>query len=359
MELSIAKPELIAALSAVIGCIDARAVMPQLACVRIAAGESAVFETTNLIESSRCKSAALVMDEGSALLPAKMLQSIAKSLPDTAVAIRSEKGHATIGAGGAVFDIPALDPKEFPCFPEVSRELTVTIDAEDFSKAVKRVTPFVMRGEKSGNSCLRGVHVYVSGGSLRFDATDSYKMCRCCVMRGLDVEFDAVVPVSMIGSASSSDEGDVTIGIGGNQVSVSSGSVTFVSRTIEGSYPKIDAFFQAAGRVGVSINRESVLGVLKRASALDGGKSPVLIEFSPDGGTVSYSLADGGSMCEGIECECEVGCSIYANIRFMHDALSSVDSDSVSIMVLEGKPIILDGEDVHAVVMPMTRKRGQ
>lgn len=356
MELSIAKPELIASLSAVVGCIDARAVMPQLACVHVVAGESAVFEATNLIESFRYESAALVIEEGGALLPAKMLQRIAKSLPNTAVTIRSEKGHATIGAGGAVFDIPALDPKEFPGFPEVSRELTVTIGAEDFSNAVKRVAPFVMRWDKSENSCLRGVHVYVSGGSLMFDATDSYKMCRCCVLRGLDVEFDAVIPVSMIGFALSSEEGDVTIGIGGNQVSISSGSVTFVSRMIEGSYPKTDALFKTVGMSDVVIDRESLMGVLKRASALDGGKSPVLIEFSPGAGTVSYSIADGGSMREGIACECEFGCSVYVNIKFMQDALSSIDSASVSIKVLEGKPIILNGENVHAVVMPMTRK---
>lgn len=351
-----AKPELIDALSAVMGCIDSRAVMPQLACVHVVAGESVVFEATNLVESARCESAALVTQEGSALLPAKMLQGIAKSLPDSAVAIRAEDGHATIGAGGAVFDVPVLDTRDFPGFPKMSEGLTLEVGNGEFATAAKRVAPFVMRGDKSESSCLRGVHVYVDDGSLVFDATDSYRMCRCYVGRGFDAVFDAVVPVSIISSVSSFGSGGVALGIGGNQVSATCGPVTIVSRVIEGSYPKINPFFKTDGRVGVSIDRDALVSVLKRASTIDGGKSPVLIEFSPDEGVVSYESSDGGSMRECFDCECGERCSIYANIRYMQDSLMSIDSESVDVMVLEGKPIVIDGQDVHSVVMPMTRK---
>ena len=247
MDISMSKPELVAALSVAAGCIDARAVMPQLACVHIVAGESVVFESTNMIESSRCESTALVTQEGSALLPAKMLQSIVKSLPDSAVTVKVEDGHATIGACGAVFDVPALDPRDFPGFPEVSRELAVTVGGDEFARAAKRVVPFVMRGDKSDTSCLRGVHVYIADGSLVFDATDSYRMCRCCVSRGVEGSFDAVVPVSLF-NAVSSFGGDITVGIGGNQVSASCGPVTVVSRVIDGAYPKINPFFVSDGK---------------------------------------------------------------------------------------------------------------
>lgn len=359
MEVSIAKPELIGALSAVAECIDSRAVMPQLACVHIVAGESVVFETTNLIESSCCESDALVAQEGSALISAKTLQNIAKSLPDSAVTIRAEDGHAAIVAGGAAFDVPALDPSDFPGFPETPDRLTLKVGNEDFAAAAKRVSPFVMRGEKGESSCLRGVHVYVDNGSLVFDATDSYRMCRCCVSHGVETAFDAVVPASIIRSVSSFGRGDVTLGIGGNQVAMTCGSVTIVSRVIEGTYPKMDKFFKTDGCVRVAIDRDSIAAVLKRASTIDGGKRPVLIEFSPDGGTVSYVSSDGGSMREGIECECGERCSIYANVRYMHDSILSIDSETINVMVIDNKPIVIEGIDVHSVVMPMTRKDKQ
>ena len=125
MNITISKDALEQAISAPAKLARA-AKVDYLSCILLdARGDGLDAAATDMNESVRCFAMALVEEEGCALVPALALSGVVKTLPDKAVTLRDGGRGIIVECGKTAFDLPALDPGNFPGFPDVEGDSLV------------------------------------------------------------------------------------------------------------------------------------------------------------------------------------------------------------------------------------------
>ena len=132
MKFSIARSELIDALTIVGKGMSARSTLPILSGILFSASEGSIqMQATDLEVSVRHTAPALVESEGQVVLPGKLLTDIIRSLPEAAVTIETEGEVALVRCQHASFTVKMLNPADFPKFPEVSVNKKVVLGLRD------------------------------------------------------------------------------------------------------------------------------------------------------------------------------------------------------------------------------------
>lgn len=338
--------------------IASKSLVVHTACVLVTASTDQVtFEATDQTESARCFQSALVEEPGSTLIPANSLTSIIKTLPDEAVTVASGDGSVRIVCGKACFDLPALCPDDFPGFPTVNSPDSVSIPFDLFSSMVKAACLFTAK-KNSGGDFLNGIHVEYDG-RLKMDATDSYHIIRI-IDQSDDVHgigsFDANIPASfLISAASTKFASDAVLSSSDNQIKITCGNTTLITRTIKESYPQMDRFFDCECNASAKFDRNKLLSAVKRAIAVS-SLDHLTMKISDGCAEVSIESQDKGSMREDLETPTRGMCTTTFTPAFLLDSLAAIDSDEVE-MVLENplKPIIVKGGSASCVIMPIRR----
>ena len=175
MKFSVARSELLDTLSVVGKGMSARSTLPILSGILISAGNGEIqLQATDLEVSVRRSCAALVEGDGQVVVPGKLITEIVRSLPEAAVTLETDGETAHIRCQHASFTIKTLNAKDFPKFPEVVADKTVSLPANVMTSAVRRVSRSVSRDET--RATLTGVLVMVDGPSLKMVSTDSYRL---------------------------------------------------------------------------------------------------------------------------------------------------------------------------------------
>ena len=238
MKFSINQTELQTALNTVQKGVATRSTLPVLSGIYVVAhGDEITFQTTNLELSIQFTCAALVEEEGKAVLPGKLICDIVKNLPDAAIHVTTVDLETTITCDNSSYSIKGLEPQDFPAFPEVATGQQITVPFDVFSSMAKHVCHMVSKDES--RAILTGVLITVEGNELRMVATDSYRLA--CVQHEVAQEEDFSVVVSggfvseLAGLPKSSE--NIVLALSENQIVVSYRGTVFVNRRIEGKYP--------------------------------------------------------------------------------------------------------------------------
>lgn len=353
MRLTITKSELQATLAAA-ARIAAGAKTQELACVMLDASDALTVEATDMERALRVEAAALVEDPGAALVPARRLLDIVKTLPDEAVEVCVSQDSASVKCGKSTFRIPSLSPSAFPGFPEVEPDQTLTLPHFVLAGMAKTVMPFASKPDAcSEHPILAGVLVEHAGGTLRMVATDTYHMA-VCEVEAEGGDFSTVVPAAFLAEAVSAEfEGAAAVTASERQVKIEFGGTVMTSRLLEGRYPGWSRLVPSTISSRAVFAKRDILSALRMCSAGCGGKSPVTLAF--DGGTSTFSCAgEDGSMSSHVDCECDGAGEFKCSIKLLEDACKACGSDDVEIG-LGGtmKPVLVTGGTCKCIVMPM------
>ena len=267
MKATISKGELKFALNAV--CKTASNAAANLACVLIDARDAVMrFETNDGVCASKYESLALIDEPGRLLLPANYLSDIVGDLPDEAIGVSSDGTGCILSYGKSSVRISGLDPDEFQGFPPLKPEHTATIKAETFSGMVKMCAKFASKNNERPIFCC--INVSAKDGDLTMRATDSYRLVEVAdTAQAGSGEFVCNLPARFaVQFASSFQTGDVDMAVAGNQIILSSGPLTCMTRAVEGNYPDFTRFFATEyGNVAV-FERHEAIPVIKRAKTV-------------------------------------------------------------------------------------------
>lgn len=339
--------------------IASKSLVAYTACVLVCASvDQVTFEATDQTESARCSQAALVEEGGSTLIPANNLTSIIKTLPDEAVTVSSGDGTVSISCGKASFRLPALCPDDFPGFPTVTSQDSVSIPFDLFASMVKAAYPFTAKKD-GGRDFLKGVHIEYDGQRLKMDATDSYHIIRI-IDQSDDVAgsagFAATVPASfLISAASTKFASNAVLSASDNQIQIACGSTTLITRAISDTTPPLDSFFDFEVNARADFNRDDLYDTIKRAVAVS-SSDPVSIKIQDGSIDVSLSSQDRGSMQESIDVASDGMCMAYANPYFLIDSLCAIDSERASLVMHNPlKPFAVKNETTACVILPIRR----
>ena len=332
MKLSISKSELQNALAIVIKGVSTRSTLPVLSGILLeATGDSLVLQATDLELSIQYSTAALVEEEGKAVVPGKLFSDIVKNLPDAAVHVEADEENALITCDSSSFSIKALNYEDFPGFPHVEASQRIEVPFTKFAAMVKKVARAVSKDES--RAILTGALVTLEENHFKMVATDSYRLALAEVELSDSAadEFEAVISGSL-----PKTESNVQIALAENQILVSCEGTVFINRRIEGNFPNYKQLLSGKHGTRAKIDVSHLVAAVKRTSLLGSSSTPIKFDLNAASQTVQLSAAsqDVGSAQETLSCSIEGDdAEIAFNFAYVLDGLSSVSSDSVYLEV--------------------------
>lgn len=363
MKLSVARGELLDALSVVGKGLSARSTLPILSGVLLTASNGEIqLQATDLEVSVKRTCPALVESEGQIVVPGKLLTEIVRSLPDAAVTIETEGEIAHIRCLHSSFTVKTLNAADFPKFPEVVVEETVSLPSSVLSSVVKKVSKSVSRDET--RATLTGILVVVEGPSLRMVSTDSYRLAISEVMMEGELEsgLNVVIPGRALDEITrlAAESEEMRIGLTENQVVFEFGQTVFVTRRIEGNFPNYKQIIPKESSTSVEVSGEELIAAVKRVSLMALHNSPIKLQVSIEDQTLSLSAMtqDVGEASEDVMVKAEGGdAGIAFNHSFLMDGLSSAGTETVRIEIKDHeKPGLIrsaEEDGFRYVLMPV------
>ncbi|MDD6730233.1 DNA polymerase III subunit beta [Hugonella massiliensis] len=334
MKFSINRTELQTALGVVAKGAASRSTLPILSGILLKAShDTLTLEATDLNLSIRCALPAFIEEEGQTVIPSKLITDVVKSLPDAAVHVDANDESAKILCETSAFSLKSLNAEDFPGFPDVDPESSISIPFATFSRMVKRVARVVSRDES--RPILTGVLVEAEDGVLRMVATDSYRLAVTDTDFTADSEgFKAVIAGTFLSdlAALAPNEDNITLSLAENQIVATYSGTTFVNRKIEGTYPRYQQLIPDQYKTRAKFDTKQLTEAVKRTSLLSNRTAPVKFDLNSASNTTQVSTVsqDIGEARETIASEIEgEDTDISFNFSYVLDGLSSVETDAV------------------------------
>jgi DNA polymerase-3 subunit beta len=211
---------------------------------------------------------------------------------------------------------------------------------------------------------LNGVLLSTEGDTLRVVATDGHRLSMASYRLAESVaKIDAILPrktvLELIKLLDESDD-PVQMSMHQNQVRFSFTGIEIVSKIVEGKFPDYTKVIPAGYTNHVSLNRQTFLGALQRASILSNDKiRGVRLVFTKDSLSIICNNNEQEEAEENLPISYERDAmDIAFNIAYLLDVLNHLTNETVLISLgdanMASALITQPGsEDFKYVVMPM------
>lgn len=340
--------------------VSSRPGIPALTGVHLEATEGGplVLTTTDLEVSARLEVEVSVGEAGVALVPARLLGDMVKSLPDATVEFEADQTQARIRCAAFEGTVRLLPAEDFPAWQDPSGT-RVTVTGGAFAAAVHQVGRAASRDE--ARPTLTGVLVEVNREGLTLVATDSYRLAVRELSATAGGEAQAIVPeraMSEAGrAAAAEDKGEIELFMDQSQIAVRAGKLTLTSRLIEGQFPNYRQLLPDGYENRLVVGRQLLLDAVKRVGLLARENTPVRIEFNALGVRLTSSSPDLGGAVEAVEAKYEgEDLTVAFNPGYLADGLQVASGDNVTLEIRDGlKPGVVrgDGQEFTYLVMPV------
>ncbi|MFN2544398.1 MAG: DNA polymerase III subunit beta [Actinomycetota bacterium] len=339
--------------------VSTRPGIPALTGVLIEAdGDTLTLTTTDLEVSARLTIPIQAQERGVALIPARLLADMIKSLPQAPVQFDADQSQARIQCGAFEGNVRLLPAEDFPSWQEPAGT-PVSLEAGRFAEAVTQVARAASRDE--ARPTLTGVLLEMTREGVTLVATDSYRLALRDLTATAASETTALVPeraLSEAGRAAGGDEkGQVEVILDQSQVTFRIGPLTLVSRLIEGQFPNYRQLLPENYENRLTVSRQQLLDAVKRVGLLARENTPIRMEFNALGVRLSSSSPDLGGAVEAVEARYEgQDITVAFNPGYLADGLQASTGESVHLEIKDGlKPGVVRGEgsEFTYLVMPV------
>ena len=361
LRITVAKDELAAKLAVVARGVSSRTTVLVLGGIQLRAEASRLhLAATDMEVSLRAAVEAQVSEEGTVVVPGRLLLDIARSLSGGDVSIEHHPDEAVVvvAAGGATYRLHTYSSEDFPRLPEVDTASLHTVDRDALVETVARVGRSASRDES--RPVLTGILVRFEPGKIVMAATDSYRLAvKETPVAGTLPELEAIIPARALQEltriAAGADE--IQLGMQENHVVFGADAMWLTTRRIDGQFPNYRQLLPEQFEYELPLPREEVLEVVRRVSLMAQRNSPLRLRFAEGELTVSAITQDVGEARESLPAPftgdaMEIG----FNAEFLRDGLESVDSDTINVKLISPlRPAVLEGDadDYVYLIMPI------
>jgi DNA polymerase-3 subunit beta len=366
MKLSLSATELLTQLQTTTRVASARSAVQALSGVMISATEGSKPEllATDMEIGLRVPLAAEVARPGSAVLPARLLLDVARSLPsqDLTMELRNAEQDVEIICGPTTFHLRTLRAEDFPTLPSPAAETRVELPAAAFVQTVNRVARSASRDET--RPVLTGILMSASGQELRMVATDSYRLSvkETALESPLQGSLEANIPAralqELVRIAQQAPSDLIAVSVGQNQAIFELGDVVLSSRLIDGQFPNYRQLLPESVEHELRVASAELTDVVRRISLLAQKNAPLRLSFSEGTLTVSAQTPDVGEASEAIPVPFHgEAFEIGFNPEFLRDGLESIESDELVLKLISPlRPGLIespDSGDFVYLIMPI------
>jgi DNA polymerase III subunit beta len=354
MKISLSSAELLTQLQTATRVASTRSAVQALSGVMISAQEGACeLLATDMEVGLRMPLAAEVARPGSAVLPARLLLDVARSLSAETLTmeLRSAEQDVELICGATTFHLRTLRAEDFPTLPGPSPESRVELPARAFVETISRVARSASRDET--RPVLTGILISAAGQELRMVATDSYRLSvkETALQSPLQGTLEANVPARALQELArieqQTDAETVAVSVGQNQAIFELGDVVLSSRLIDGQFPNYRQLLPETVEHELRLASTELTDVVRRISLLAQKNAPLRLSFSEGTLSVSAQTPDVGEASEAIPVPYhgelfEIG----FNPEFLRDGLESIDTDELVLKLISPlRPGLIESPD--------------
>jgi DNA polymerase-3 subunit beta len=298
-------------------------------------------------------------EDGVAVIPAKLIGDIARSLPPGKVEIAVEGDDARITANRAQFTMRTIPATEFPRLPEPGED-SVVIPAVAFAEALRQVT--VAASTEETRPILTGVQMSAENGGLRLVATDSYRLAvrdlpgTSVLSEGQSV----LVPSSALKELGRllSGANEIKLHLGERDATFTVGTNRLTTRLIEGEFPNYRGLIPASQPNRLTVAREPLLEAVRRMRLLATDATPVRLVMSAEGLELVAIAQEVGQAHEGLDAKYEgTELTVAFNPDYLIAGIEVTPGDEVTLETTDAmKPALLrsiDSNDFLYLLMPV------
>lgn len=357
MKFSCEKSLLQSAISTTSRATAPKSSIPALEGILLEADTELRFTGYNLETGIRTTVPAEVREGGSLVLSARKFADVVGQLPDDMVNFTSDGLTVHIQCGATEYNIPAIDPEDFPELPEVESQSKLILPRGKLSDMIGRTNFAVCTND--GRPILTGSLFEVMGGVFTVVSVDGQRLA----LRREKLENPPKADLSFVVPGAALKEVKTICGDGDDPVSISIGTrhilfqvenTILVTRRLEGEFLNYRQSISWKSEIKLKANVRDLITSISRASVIlkENSKNPLRCIVG-DGELYlsSVTAADGNSydICpvEGKGDDLHIG----FNHRFLLDALKAVPSEEAKLLM--GTP------STPCIIVPVDEPEGE
>lgn len=320
----------------------------------------------NMSMGIRVKISAMVTQEGSAVLNARLFGDMIRKLPDDVISIETNENLlTTIRCGKALFNLVASDAKDFPQLPEVENSENPIILPQFMLKSMIAQTIFAVSDNET-KPVLTGCLFELENNQLNVAAVDGYRLSvrrETLETPAEDAKF--VVPgpaLREIERILTESDAPAEIYPDARHILFRIGDTVLITRLLEGEFLNYRAAIPTDASAVITADVRQLITSIERVSLIvsEKLKNPVRMEFDGPLLKLSCITAIGKSYDEYLYDGEVEHLEIGFNNRYLLDALRACPMDKVKIS-LKGSlnPIVFtpeEGESFTHLVLPVRLK---
>ena len=378
MKISCLQENLSRGLAVVGRAVASRATLPVTQNVLLSVDQSMLkLSATNLEIAMTTWVGAMIEEEGSITVPARLLTEFVNSLPNDKIDLELNQGSGLlqISSGNSNAHINITDASEFPPIPTVDDGVAAEVDPLVLKSAITRVA-FAAATEES-RPVLTGVEMKLDGSRFTMAAADGFRLAvhHGALLKSVPEEVSVIIPARtmselnrLIGDREEAVEILMTPAKGQVMFRVQGGeTVEIVSQLLQGTFPNYEQLIPQSYTTRAVMDLPTVLRAARTASifARDGSNiirmhlMPAAADMEPPKVEISArseEVGDNQDVVDLDEIEGEEG-KIAFNSRYLLDVLAVLDKGKVALeTTTSSSPGVFkptDSEDYIHVVMPM------
>jgi len=339
LKLIINKTHLLQGLQNVQKAIATKTNLPVLSGILLETMENGKIKlaATDLEIGIECLIEGEIVEKGSIVLPAKYLVDLVRKLNESIIEINVDKKNntANIHCGYFNMSIHGYSSDDFPLIPWINNGFNCILD-QMLLKSMINQTVFAVSHDES-RAFLTGV-CFSLQDKLRLIATDGHRMAlRESEMTHYQDEkgIGAIIPAKAVNELTRilTDEGEVELLLGDNQVSFQLNNVRLITRLIDGQFPSYQQVIPQDYKTRVRIKRYELIEALERASLIVRGESNIIkLIVQKDKMTIASNTPEIGKSSEEVICSLDgEEMQIAFNFKYLLDVLKVIETEEITI----------------------------
>jgi DNA polymerase-3 subunit beta len=318
-------------------------------------GNHLVVTGTDLDITVRTTVDVIGIEDGSSVVPARLIVDAVRSLEAGAVTIASSDETVEVSLGRAKFSLRTFSVLDYPKLPPVSGPV-ISLAALDLVQGLNQVVRAAANDD--ARPLLTGVLFTSDNGSLRLIATDSYRLAVRDVpgVDGVGGDHDLLVPARALqelqrAAASLDSAAEIGVTLTDAEICFVVGSTSIASRLIDGNYPSVLQLIPASYPNQLRVAKDTLLTSLKRAKLLaKDSTSSVRLTMKDHTVEIRTQSHDAGDVEDNVDADYSgEEITIAFNPSFLIDGIEAVPGDEVVLEMSDSvRPAMVHGvEDVR------------
>lgn len=304
--------------------------------------------------------------DGKILVNAQRIADIVKSFADgsqveIALDDKAEDG-IIVRSGRSRFRLNATAPEAFPMSKVLDDANEFALSQNEYTKGFQSTLPFACQDQTKYTLC--GVNIRPDQ-ELVFESTNCHTLSQVRMTAPIGSNalpgFGLIIPTQSIHKLLKMASGDMLVRFTDSLISFSCGSMTFVSKMVDGAYPDLDRVIQIDTSITVLVKAVDVKSSVNRIALVGGDESSknksatLKLELSKSNMVISGS-SSGDEGVEDIEAVSDGEITVGFEPRYLALAVNTCNCDEVKILIKDkNSPVIFrpaDDNGITIVVMP-------